>query len=145
MRPATKPDGFKYWEYVLVYSDNILVVSHDPKRTMDFLESKYTLKNGTVAEPTTYLGAEAKKWRIEGSDDPTKIRWAMLSEIYIKSAIADVETELAKIDKQLPLKASTPLKPGYRPELDQSPELDARRITYYQSLIGVLCWMCELG
>jgi hypothetical protein len=37
-----------------------------------------------------------------------------------------------------------PLKPGYRPELDQSPELDARRITYYQGLIGVLCWMCEL-
>jgi hypothetical protein len=145
MRPATKPDGFKYWEYVLVYSDDILVVSHDPKRTMDFLESKYTLKNGTVAEPTTYLGAEVKKWRIEGSDDPTKIRWAMSSETYIKSAIADVETELAKIDKQLPSKASTPLKPGYRPELDQSPELDARRITYYQGLIGVLRWMCELG
>jgi hypothetical protein len=63
---------------------------------MDFLESKYILKNGTVAEPTTYLGAEVKKWRIEGSDDPTKIRWVMSSETYIKLAIADVETELSR-------------------------------------------------
>jgi hypothetical protein len=34
---------------------------------------------------------------------------------------------------------------GYRPELDQSRELDAKREQYYQSLIGVLRWTCELG
>ena len=30
MRPAIKPDGFNYWEYVLCYVDNILTISHDP-------------------------------------------------------------------------------------------------------------------
>jgi hypothetical protein len=29
--------------------------------------------------------------------------------------------------------------------LDQSRELDAKRGQYYQSLIGVLRWICELG
>ena len=31
MRPATKPNGFEYYEYMLVYVDDILVASHDPK------------------------------------------------------------------------------------------------------------------
>jgi hypothetical protein len=39
----------------------------------------------------------------------------------------------------------TPLSQGYRPELDQSRELDSKRGQYYQSLIGVLRWICELG
>jgi hypothetical protein len=36
------------------------------------------------------------------------------------------------------------LSSGYRPEIDVSPELDAQRANYYQGLIGVLRWMCEL-
>jgi hypothetical protein len=32
MRPNCKPDGTKYWEYVLCYVDDILVVSHDRRR-----------------------------------------------------------------------------------------------------------------
>jgi hypothetical protein len=27
MRPKMKPDGFKYWSYILVYSDDLLVVT----------------------------------------------------------------------------------------------------------------------
>jgi hypothetical protein len=34
---------------------------------------------------------------------------------------------------------------GYRPELDTTPELDARRANYFQGLIGIMRWMCELG
>jgi Reverse transcriptase (RNA-dependent DNA polymerase) len=30
MRPAVKPNGFKYYEYVLVYTDDILSISHRP-------------------------------------------------------------------------------------------------------------------
>ena len=33
----------------------------------------------------------------------------------------------------------------YRPEIDVSPELDATDAAYYQSLIGILQWMVELG
>jgi hypothetical protein len=34
---------------------------------------------------------------------------------------------------------------NYTPELDGSAELDDKRATYYQSLIGILRWAVELG
>jgi hypothetical protein len=63
----------------------------------------------------------------------------------VKQVIADVKTELEKVDQCLPTHVMTPLSHGYRPELDQSRKLDAKRGQYYQSLIGVLQWICELG
>jgi hypothetical protein len=51
MHLKTKPDSFKYWSYILVYTDDILVVDHEPKVIMDYLASQYTLKPGSVKEP----------------------------------------------------------------------------------------------
>ena len=137
---------FSYWEYVLVYVDDILVFSEHPKAIMEYLEQSYTLKEGSVHEPNEYLGAVITKWYIEGSDDPTKPRWAMSAEKYIKNALKDIEATLADTGKQLPSKASNPFSnTDYRPELDDSRELDKSRTTYYQGLIGVLRWCVELG
>ena len=36
MRPKTKPDGFKYWSYILVYTDDILAIDHDPQSIVDY-------------------------------------------------------------------------------------------------------------
>ena len=145
MHTKMKPDGFQYWSYILVYTDDLLVVDHEPQIIMDYMASRYTLKPGSVMEPTTYLGSQISKFRIEGSEDPDKPRWAMSAETYVKQAVADVETELDKVDQRLPTRVTTPMSQGYRPELDQSRELDPTRGQYYQSLIGVLCWICELG
>ena len=41
--------------------------------------------------------------------------------------------------------ARSPITANYAPELDQSPELNPELATYYQSLIGILRWMVELG
>jgi hypothetical protein len=62
MRPAVKADGFKYYEYVLCYVDDILIISQHPKRIMEALEHKYILKAGSVGEPKTYLGAKVSKY-----------------------------------------------------------------------------------
>ena len=64
---------------------------------------------------------------------------------YTKWAISDVDTELDAIGKRLPSKASTLLTRGYRPELDQSRKLNAEQLNYFQGLIRVLHWICELG
>jgi hypothetical protein len=61
LRPAVKDDGFQYYEYVLVYVDDLLVLSQQGDKTMKALEDFYRLKVG-FAEPTRYLGAEVKKW-----------------------------------------------------------------------------------
>ena len=45
----------------------------------------------------------------------------------------------------MPNKADTPLTTTYRPELDVSRELNVADAAYYQSLIGILRWIVELG
>ena len=44
MQPAVKPDGTKYYEYVLIYVDDILVISHRASTVMDKLSALYCLK-----------------------------------------------------------------------------------------------------
>jgi hypothetical protein len=146
MHPKTKANGFHYWSYILVYTDDILVVDHEPHKVMAYLASQYTLKPGSVKEPNTYLGAQISKFYIDGAPDPEKPRWAMSSEAYVKQAVSDVElVELSSVDLCLPTRVTTPLSQGYQPELEQLRELDSKSGQYYQSLIGVLRWICKLG
>ena len=42
-------------------------------------------------------------------------------------------------------RCNTPLKYGYRPKMDDSCELKADKLQYYQELVGVLRWMVILG
>ena len=73
--------------------------------------------------------------------------WAFSASQYIQSAVKNVEEYLKKRgDGQwsLPVKAETPIRSMYLPELDVSPELGAEDTSYYQSLIGVLRWIVEL-
>ena len=65
MRPAVKPNGFEYYEYVLCYVDNILSISHCPDVTMDGIRDCFTLKDNKVEEPTDYLGAQLSKMKDE--------------------------------------------------------------------------------
>jgi hypothetical protein len=145
MQPAVKPDGFRYYEYVLLYVDDTLVVSHDPMKIMRALQAEYRLKDDLVEEPKRYLGAEIGRFQFD--DEPSKLRWSMSSDRYVREAIANVETELQLVDRQLPTGKSTatPLKSGYRPELDFSPILNDADANYFQNLIGVLRWAVELG
>ena len=145
MRPGVKPNGDKYWEYVLCYVDDLLAISHDPQAIMDAMSGYYTLKEGSVGEPTEYLGGEVRKWVIEDSQNPDTPRWGISCDLYVKRALTEVERELAKVGKALPTRVSTPITPEYRPEIDSTPEIDPKRANYYQGLIGVLRWMCELG
>ena len=44
MRPAVKPsDGSGYWEYVLLYVDDALAISHRPKEVLEKEIGKYFL------------------------------------------------------------------------------------------------------
>jgi hypothetical protein len=71
----------------------------------------------------------------------------MSASSYIKSAINNIETELSteSSHKILRSKAYRPMKTGYRPEIDISPLLSDSMASYYQGLIGVLRWTCEIG
>jgi hypothetical protein len=111
---------------------------------MEFLKTKYTLKNNSVAEPTVYLGAKVSKQYIGESAEPDKPRWSLSAEDYMKHAVKDVEMELNKAGKFLPTKVLTLCTTDYRPELDQTKELGEAQASYYAGLIGVLRWCIEL-
>lgn len=112
---------------------------------MDYLALRNTLKLGSVKELEIYLGSQVSKFYIDRAESPEKPCWAMSSDKYVSQAVADIQMELSKVDQCLPMHMMTPLSQGYWPELDQSRELDAKWGQYYQSLIGVLHWICKLG
>eukprot|EP00957_Ditylum_brightwellii_P013914 1050198-Ditylum_brightwellii.AAC.1 len=51
MKAATTLCGFEYYQYVLIYVDDILHIAHDTKPVMDALARLYELKKGTVGKP----------------------------------------------------------------------------------------------
>jgi hypothetical protein len=109
---------------------------------MSILAKCFRLKDG-YAEPTRYLGATIRKWRLLDDEEP--VHWGHSAEEYVKQAIANVEAELIKEGKQLQGRYITPMSPNYRPELDYSPFLNDRPAQYYMELIGILRWILELG
>jgi hypothetical protein len=147
MRKTRKPCGFVYWEYLLAYVDDILVISHQPQVVMDSLAQHVTFKPGSVEPPRNYLGADVFRITVHGGnqDSPMKQVWCMSASEYVKRAIEEIERELAMEDAYLPKRTETPLSSGYRPELDFSLELEGSKVNYYQGLIGVLRWIVELG
>ena len=135
-----KADGFKYYEMVLVYVDDILCVSHDPKATMMGLQTTFKLKDDKVEKPEMYLGAELCERVLNGVEC-----WTMSSEKYVKAAVTAVEAHLDKSGQRLPTRCTTVMKADYRPELDVTAELNAAGTRYFQELVGILRWAIELG
>ena len=88
MKPQTKPDGTKYYEYVLIYVDDVLAISHNPKIVMTSLQHLYRLKE-PPAEPTRYLGANLGKYEFQ---DDTKA-WYQSSDEYLRKTQYELLTK----------------------------------------------------
>lgn len=140
LRTAVKECGFKYYEYVLCYVDDVLCISNDPTRTMKGIEDCFTIKDDKIEEPDMYLVAQLS--RIDNDDGQQC--WAMSSEKYCTSAVANVEKILEVKGRRLLSRCVTPIASGYRPEIDTTPELKADGLQWYQELVGTLRWAVEL-
>jgi hypothetical protein len=147
MRKAKKSGGFVYWEYILCYVDDVLVIGHQSQATIESISQHVTFKKGSIQPPANYLGANiAKCTLLDGNDTfPNKQVWTMSAQDYIKQAVEEVERELKLNGSYLPKKIETPFSHGYHPELDFSNELGPEKVNYFQGLIGVLRWIVELG
>ena len=141
IRPQVKENGFKYYEMILVYVDDILVVSHDTKPIMDEISSTFRLKEDSLGPPRRYLGAGIKIF----TDDEGRECWSMSADDYVRVVLDDVETDLAKQGKKLRGKAQRPFSSNYRPEIDVTKELDDDGVAKFQSYMGIFRWMIELG
>ena len=141
IRPMVKPDGFEYYEMLLIFVDDLLGVSHAPKETMDALAKLYELKAGSVGEPTMYLGANIEKFQLPDG----RIVWSQSGRDYVKNAVKIVKGMMEEDGYKLKGKADRPYPQNYRPECDVSDELDTKLTRRYMSLIGMLRWAVELG
>jgi hypothetical protein len=138
-RDNKKPDGTEYYEYLVVYVDDVLIVSHDPQAIVQALARvPYTLKGGGA--PETYLGATIGRYTIQGTSLDT---WSMSSTQYLDRAISVIEQRMGELSPAWG--TNTPLPSDYHPELDTSPYLNDDEANYYLSLIGILQWLNELG
>jgi hypothetical protein len=142
-RLSRKADGTEYYELLLVYVDDILAVSHEPKAIIDRIGDTYEIKEGSAGPPTAYLGAQIYQHSLPDG----RSAWAMSCEKYVRNAVRTVEELLREDDEGFHLKstASVPFPTSYKPELDVSKELDANLMSRYKQLIGILRWMVELG
>lgn len=140
LRAAVKPDGETYYEYTLMYVDDILVISLDPMSIMKELQKSVKFKNDKIETPSNYLGA---KLQLKNINDIWC--WSITSVDYVKAAVQNVEETIKKKRWRMPGKASTPMVNSYVPELDASPELDAEDVQFFQELIGMLRWATEIG
>jgi hypothetical protein len=73
--------------------------------------------------------------------------WGMSPAKYIKEAVSNCEKHLkTNYDGQYALltQAANPFVIGYEPEIDETPALDPDQALYFQSIIGVMQWMCKI-
>ena len=114
-------DGTPYYEYLLVYVDDVLAISIDPKAIMEDIGKSFTIKDSKYGPPETYLGANIEKVQL---DDGLNA-WSMHSRHYVRNLIKTVEDLLQEDGRQLKGRWSskshtTPLPKTYKLELDDT-------------------------
>jgi hypothetical protein len=141
LRAATKGDGERYYEYVLMYVDDILAISCDPGTILHDVQTTFKLKNDKIETPEYYLGAKLQEKPINDIKC-----WTITSQDYVKAAVKNVEEATKGTSRNIPSKnVETPMSTSYAPEQDVTEELNDRDVTFYQELIGVLRWATEIG
>ena len=139
---SIKVDGTNYYQYVLLYTDDILAVMKNP---LDFIRNelgkRFIVKPNSIEPPTQYLGNKLSHVTLENGRNA----WSFSLSQYVQDAVKNGIDMLAQEGRTLPKREKSPWTSNYIPKTDTSPELPAPRATYYQSLIGVLRWITELG
>ena len=89
--------GQPYYEYLLVYFDDVLVVSHAPEEIMKSIGKQFEIKNGEYGPPTIYLGAGISQVQL----DHGSMCWSMESQKYVKAAIDTIKALLLEDGQEL--------------------------------------------
>ena len=141
MREAIKDNGECYYEYVLLYVDDALAIGERPKEQLEEIDKYFKMKPGSITEPKLYLGAKLSLEQLPNGESA----WSVSSSKYIQDSIQNVNKIMENKGLKLRNNIKSPITKGYRPEIDGSPELETTDAALYQSLIGTLRWIVEMG
>jgi hypothetical protein len=109
--------------------DDVLCIHHDAESAIRQIDKYFPMKAGSIGDPAIYLGTKLQKVDLENGVQA----WSMSPSKYIKDAVRNVKD------------CKAPWPTDCICETDVSPELTPEQANYYQSLIGILQWMVEIG
>jgi len=119
------------YEYIGTHTDDLMIVSRNPRAIMEALQAKYTIKK--IGEPVFHLGLDYRR-TADGM-------WEFGTKTHVHEAIKKVssimQTTLRKI--------GTPHSDSYKPELDDTPLLETQDHRRFQQLIGMAQWLITCG
>jgi hypothetical protein len=150
MKQETKLNGEKYYAYILVYVDDLLIIHEDPYKDMAKIKNHYPVTEKSIGPPKVYLGANIQQLK---SNTTNKECWGASAEQYVREAVKNVKERVKRdgfhFNKKLSDPNYSPQSPfsnlKYRPELDTTEECNTSQLSFFQNLIGVLRWIVELG
>ena len=134
-----KSSNGKGYEYITTHVDDVIVVSTDPKKYMTKLSQHFMTKlsqhfpiKKVEENPSYYLGNNLQQ---KGSK-----QMKVSLEKYIKEVLRRHKSDYGEIRKE-----NAPHLPADHPELDDTPLLDSKGVTLYQSIIGTCQWILVAG
>ena len=78
MRKATTNEGTDYWEFVLLYVDDILCVSHRGEEVLrEEIGNHFIVKESSIGPPDIYLGGKVRKRTIDTTEGPIEA-WSLI-------------------------------------------------------------------
>ena len=108
-------DNFKYYSYILITVDDILVVHHNAMSVLARLNEYLPLKPSSVGDPDIYLGARLAKTKLANG----VWEWGLSPSRYVHQAVKNCASHLPdKFDRKyrLPKRADNPFPTEYYPE-----------------------------
>ena len=90
MGKATTNEGVKYWEFVLLYVDDWLCISHYGDDVLNNEMWKHSIiKQSSIWPPNIYLGVKVRKKKIDTTKGPVNA-WAFSSYRYAREVVSKV-------------------------------------------------------
>ena len=108
-----------YWEYVLIYVDDLIVASQCASSVIEAIRHVYTLKEDNKTKkcfvpPDMYLGTKIHKFKYK-YEDYDQYCWSMSGNHYVNNIVANVEGKIMNHGRQINAKQQSPFTTGYRP------------------------------
>ena len=138
-----KEDKYKYYSYVILYVDDCLCIHHSAEEDLIKIETFFKMKAGSIGDPDIYFGSTVKPMKMNNGVKA----WAIIPSKYVNEAVNNCEKwvqENTPGHKQ-GNRATNPFPTDNDPDLDTTNEHDEDQAAYYQSKIGILHWIIELG
>ena len=90
MCKAVNEEGVPYWEYIFLYTDDVLCVLHKPVDVLAEIGRHFKLKEKSIGEPKLYLGGTMSKQEVHSPVSGPIQAWGFSSSQYVQSAVNNV-------------------------------------------------------